>query len=814
MKNKLIKILFIFLLNFSFLGLAISEEFTFEVTEVEITENGNVYRGNNTGKITTEDGIEIKSDNFRYLKITNSLEVDGSAQLIDFRNDIIINAEKIYYLKDDEKIYTVGKTLIKVEKDYTIEGEDLTLLKNKMVLSSKKKALITDNFANVYELNKFEYLINQEILKGEKIEVTTNYQKNDSDKYFFETGFINLKNSKFLAKDVGVKLHKTVFGDDKNDPRVIAVSGYGDKDNSYFDKGVFTSCKKTDKCPPWKITSDKIHHNKITKQIIYKSAWLEVYDFPVAYFPTFFHPDPTVIRQSGFLKPELGSSKNLGNSIYTPYFYVLSENKDITIKPRLFSNNKIVLQNEYRQKNKNSYTIIDFSIAKGHDSSPNDKNDTRSHFFTNTMLDLNFDNFLKSTVEINYEKSSNDNYLKLFNLESPLLLERSDVLESKIQLDLDADEFNFTTSVKMFETLDGPNSDRYSYTLPEYSLSKNFYTKNLKGSLNLKSSGNNTLNSTNINTSIINNNLNYTSFNHFLENGLKSNFIVSLKNINTVGKNSSQYDSSPQSELTSSYLFNTSFPLKKDTKKSLNTFEPKLSFRFSPHDMKNNKDINRRVDISNIYNVDRLGMGDSFESGESLTVGFDFKKEKVTYDEEIQKIEDYLEFKLATVFRVNEERDMPESSTLGGKNSNIFGELDYNPTKYLSLNYNFSIDEQLDSLEYNSLNAKLNFNNFSTRFNFLEQKGDIDTINFIENISTYAFNEENYLSFKTRRNKDLDLTEYYNLVYEYKNDCLVASIQYNKNYYNDGDIKPVEELFFTITIVPLTTFSPDKMVLK
>ena len=814
MKNKFIKILFIFILSLSSVESVFSEEFIFEVSEIEIEDNGNIYKGNNRGKITTSNQVEIVSNNFIYLKKINRLEASGSVQLIDFKNDIIINAEKIYYLKDDEKIYTVGKTLIKVEKDYTIEGEDLTLLKNKMVLSSKKKALITDNFANVYELNKFEYLINQEILKGEKIEVTTNYQKNDSDKYFFETGFINLKNSKFLAKDVGVKLHKTVFGDDKNDPRVIAVSGYGDKDNSYFDKGVFTSCKKTDKCPPWKITSDKIHHNKITKQIIYKSAWLEVYDFPVAYFPTFFHPDPTVIRQSGFLKPELGSSKNLGNSIYTPYFYVLSENKDITIKPRLFSNNKIVLQNEYRQKNKNSYTIIDFSIAKGHDSSPNDKNDTRSHFFTNTMLDLNFDNFLKSTVEINYEKSSNDNYLKLFNLESPLLLERSDVLESKIQLDLDADEFNFTTSVKMFETLDGPNSDRYSYTLPEYSLSKNFYTKNLKGSLNLKSSGNNTLNSTNINTSIINNNLNYTSFNHFLENGLKSNFIVSLKNINTVGKNSSQYDSSPQSELTSSYLFNTSFPLKKDTKKSLNTFEPKLSFRFSPHDMKNNKDINRRVDISNIYNVDRLGMGDSFESGESLTVGFDFKKEKVTYDEEIQKIEDYLEFKLATVFRVNEERDMPESSTLGGKNSNIFGELDYNPTKYLSLNYNFSIDEQLDSLEYNSLNAKLNFNNFSTRFNFLEQKGDIDTINFIENISTYAFNEENYLSFKTRRNKDLDLTEYYNLVYEYKNDCLVASIQYNKNYYNDGDIKPVEELFFTITIVPLTTFSPDKMDLK
>ena len=39
-------------------------------------------------------------------------------------------------------------------------------------------------------------------------------------------------------------------------------------------------------------------------------------------------------------------------------------------------------------------------------------------------------------------------------------------------------------------------------------------------------------------------------------------------------------------------------------------------------------------------------------------------------------------------------------------------------------------------------------------------------------------------------------------------------MRYKKNYYNDADIKPVEELFFTITIIPLTTFSPDKMVLK
>ena len=68
--------------------------------------------------------------------------------------------------------------------------------------------------------------------------------------------------------------------------------------------------------------------------------------------------------------------------------------------------------------------------------------------------------------------------------------------------------------------------------------------------------------------------------------------------------------------------------------------------------------------------------------------------------------------------------------------------------------------------------------------------------------------------FSTRRNRNLNLTEYYDLIYEYKNDCLVAGIKYKKNYYNDADIKPVEELFFSITIIPLTTLSSNKMALK
>ena len=69
--------------------------------------------------------------------------------------------------------------------------------------------------------------------------------------------------------------------------------------------------------------------------------------------------------------------------------------------------------------------------------------------------------------------------------------------------------------------------------------------------------------------------------------------------------------------------------------------------------------------------------------------------------------------------------------------------------------------------------------------------------------------DTNYFTFNTRRNRETDLTEYYDLVYEYKNDCLTAGIKYRKTYYDDRDVKPEENLLFTVTLFPLTTFEQN-----
>ena len=65
-----------------------------------------------------------------------------------------------------------------------------------------------------------------------------------------------------------------------------------------------------------------------------------------------------------------------------------------------------------------------------------------------------------------------------------------------------------------------------------------------------------------------------------------------------------------------------------------------------------------------------------------------------------------------------------------------------------------------------------------------------------KNTSKYLF--DIIVLILTRKNNE-KTTEYYNLIYQYKNDCLAASMEYNKDYYNDRELKPQKVFFFKLT---------------
>ena len=350
MKNNFIFFLtsiFIILFN----SIVYSDDFTFETSEIQLLENGNLIKAKNGAKVLTNDGIIINSNKFEYDKIKNILTASGNVRIIDDKNELTLNAPKITYNKNNEIITTNNKTVILIKNQYTINSKNIIFDRNKNEVTSKNKTKISDNLDNIFYLDSFKYWVLKKLLKANNIKLSTN----TNDDFLFNNAMINLSTNEVVGKDITINFNDSMFGNSNNQPRLKGNAIYSNKKTTNISKGVFTTCKKRDGCPPWLISADNIKHDKSKKTIYYKDAWLKVYDVPVLYFPKFFHPDPTVKRQSGFLMPKLITSNNLGASFTLPYYKVISDNKDLTFQPRYYNNNKYLLQSEYRvitKKNK------------------------------------------------------------------------------------------------------------------------------------------------------------------------------------------------------------------------------------------------------------------------------------------------------------------------------------------------------------------------------------------------------------------------------------------------------------------------------
>ena len=111
MKNNFRNFLLILIyIIFSLKNVYAIEPFVFNVTEIEILENGNQINGYKRGKVISDDGSEITAENFFYNKITNILEAIGDVKYLNKLNNTVITSDKAIYFKTDEKIYTSGNS--------------------------------------------------------------------------------------------------------------------------------------------------------------------------------------------------------------------------------------------------------------------------------------------------------------------------------------------------------------------------------------------------------------------------------------------------------------------------------------------------------------------------------------------------------------------------------------------------------------------------------------------------------------------------------------------------------------------------------
>ena len=785
MKNNLF--LIYFLISFFLNNNLNAKSFQLEAKNIDISDNGNLVKAIDGKGTSIDKDIEIYAKELLYQKKSGILKASKKGSIlilsknlkIEFDNAIIDELNSTIIATGNVKIYNSLNELL-------IESEKITYNNNLEYIRSNTDTVIKDKFKNIYNVKSFLFELNNKILKLENLKFI------DFENNRLETSiaFLNTETNNLYGKDVILNLNNKSF-EKNNQPRLKANSMINNEVSTEITKGIFTTCKKRDGCPPWKISAEKIIHDKKKKTLNYENAFLSIYDTPIIYFPKFYHPDPTVKRTSGFLVPSIkNSSDDNKNYLNLPYFLVLAENRDMTLSPRIFSEEKLMLQTEFRQAGLKSNHISDFSFFK--QKNINDGN----HFFYNYDKKFNMGNFFDNLINFKIQTTSKDTYLKANKIKSKLISD-DNVLENSLDVSLYSSDLTINIESVIYEDLNKKGNDRYDYILPKIDLVKNLNNNTgLKGDFSFKSQNLIRNYNTNVFEKININDLIFTSFPKIKNSGLVNNYEFIIKNSNTDTNNSKNYKQEENITLTGTYQFNSKMPLMKKNENHQKILTPKISFKISPQHTKDDRNDDSRVDINNIYSLNRLADNDTVEEGFSLTYGSEYS---VAQNDTLNEI---FNFKIANNLRFKESDDLPGRNQMGSKTSNFFGEVEFNPYDFIKTKYSTSIKNNLSDINYENFITEFKTDKILLTFDYVNENDSSTEQSYLQNTSQYSFDNFNSMKFSTRKNKSTDLTEYYNLMYQYKNDCLAASIEYNKDYYSDQDLKPTESFLLKLTIIP------------
>ena len=96
--------------------------------------------------------------------------------------------------------------------------------------------------------------------------------------------------------------------------------------------------------------------------------------------------------------------------------------------------------------------------------------------------------------------------------------------------------------------------------------------------------------------------------------------------------------------------------------------------------------------------------------GEPITLGFDYDIKNLDNDK-------IMGFSLGQIFRIQTSQ-VSKKSTMQNKSSDLIGLIEFNPSDNLVFNYEFSADNNLDTMNSSKLDGEIKINNFVTFLNF------------------------------------------------------------------------------------------------
>ena len=794
-KNNILIFVFFFVAFFLLSKSIHAEEFDIKASEIEIDKKNNTLTA--TGSVEARDkiGKVIKADKIFYERSKELLNIEGNITIIDVDGNIL-KTSKATYDKLNNKIVTYENTQLEFGEGYSLITNSIIYDTLGKIISSNQNTSFVDSDGNKIQATMFQYLLKENMFSsiGEISVVDIN-----KNKYLFKELHVDTQKKEMIGSDISAALNQENFGlSKKSDPRFVANDIFISKNKSVFSKGVFTVCpKKEGKCPPWSLKAKRIIHDKAKKTIYYESATLKVFDVPIFYFPLFFHPDPSVGRQSGFLPPTLTNSTNLGTGFGLPYFWAIGDDRDLTFTPKLYASENPLFLNEYRRAFANGNFILDTGYTAGYK-----KNDTkktkgsRSHLFSKLNIDLAKDLPYESTIDINIQKTSNDTFFRVHDVNTGLVSASRTDLENKFSYNFKKNNTFLNVSASLYENLRIKDSSRYEYVLPNIMFGKTFFTQKY-GIIDFTSNTSYKNYDTNRHRGHITNDVIWSPVKKISKNGFVNTFKTMVRNTNYKATNSLDYKNQGTiNELNGVVSYKASLPLKKDGLKSFNLFSPNFMLRYAPGHMRSVKGSDVMLKYNNLYNLNKTS---EIEDGISAILGFDFKYNQKNADNtESEK----LSLSLGQVFSDKDNSDMPSKSSLDQQSSDIVGEFKYNFKNFGKIDYKFSVDHNLNDLNYNEVSTSLNFNKIKFNLDYLEEQNHIGKEHYVSSGVSLNFTQNNSLSFGTKKNFKTESTEFYNASYQYNMDCLTAGLLYRREFYEDSDVEQKDSFMFTIKFIP------------
>ena len=742
--------------------------------------------------VITEDKQKIKSDYAKYNKSVGRIEFKKNIVAVDALNNIIKTDDALYNEKTNI-FESIGPTTIITSERYIIEGNNIVFDNNKKFIASNEKTIITDEDNNKIYLENFDYQTESNIFKSIGL---IKIEDNKENSYEFSQIYIDTKKKEILGTDNKAFLNDESFKINKNNnPRIFANTLRMNKETNSFNKSIFTLCayRKDDKCPPWSIQASQMLHDRKKKTIYYDNAVIKVYDIPLFYLPKLSHPDHTVSRRSGFLIPSFSNTKNLGSGMSIPYFWALNEDKNFTLTNKLYFNENPLFLGDYHQAFKDSNFKANFGYTEGYQKkSITKKAGKKSHFFAKYVKNFNRSINSEDTLDITLQDVSNDKYLKLYKIDSDLVDYNENTLENSINYTHEKENIFLGFKSSIYETLSDTYNDKYEYIFPEITFDKNLLSSETSGNLDLQTNYKLHKYDTNKLESFLINNFNWESNEINYDTGIKGRIISNVKNINYETKNIDVYKKDTTSEIYGALGYLSEINLRKMSGGTTHLWKPRILLRYAPGSMRK-ENSGSRLDPNSAFSMTRLDNINNFETGLSSTLGFDYK---------IKSNDKELDFSVAQIINEKENKKMASKTSLDEKLSDLVGSSTFKIKKGINFNYNFSVDQNYNQLNYNEVGADLNFNPIKIDFSYLQESEHIGDQEYFKTKIDFMKGEDGIFSFETKRNLVKDSSEFYNLSYEYINDCLRAGLVYRREFYEDSEIEPENSLMFKITLTP------------